>query len=1104
MKTAPFSGLLALLLASTAIQAHAADVPRYAAAPAWVKPTPIPKPGAKTDASSQLLLLDRQERLTPEGDAYYFESAQLIQTPEGLSDAATVNIVWSPDIETVVVHRIALIRDGNTIDLLADGRELVVLRREASLESATLDGRLTATLQPEGLEVGDVLDVAYTLERRDPVLAGAINSSISGVTARAVKSHVSQSWPSNVAMRWAITSDLPKPKVQTAAGMTEISWMLDSPEPATTPGGAPGRFARAGQLDSSSFADWQAVSRLMAPLYATAATLKPGGALAAEAAKIAAASTDPVVRANAALALVQDRIRYFYNGLGNGGYIPAAADLSWSRRFGDCKGKTVVLLSLLKALGIEAVPALVSSGDGDGLDTRPPAVQAFDHVIVRATIGGAVYWLDGTRAGDRQIGLIETPAFMWALPVTAAGSTLEALPSTLLKRPSVHVALEYDIRAGTSAPVPATMRITMRGPQAVELARNMGNAPAGKLKEGLSKAFAKDGAFVVDTASYTVDKETGDLLVSLAGKAKLTWQQTGIGRRYQLDEGMEQTTFFTERDAATATTGATGAGKPAVRTAKAEVAPFAIPPLSIAGHFTVLLPAGETRFSVTGADMDETVAGFRIKRTATMASDRVVVDTLFRSVRTELPYAETIAANPRLREITNNHIFLRDARYVPGKGEDAAVAAARPTTLDALLDSGSAAIDRGQFDRAIGDMDAAVKLAPRSARAFANRGIARMWQRDYALADKDFAAAETLDPKEIVWMRGRGAMLARQGRFADAEAMFGRALAVTEDDRFSLGWRVDCRRMLGKTDAALEDADALAALNGEGANAIQPRVAILVAAGRGDAAISAIDAAMTTPKPTPNDWAFRAATLESLDRHAEAATDYGKMLAEGQSVAAYLGRSRSRKTIDPKGALADAEAAVALDPRSSWAITARAELLADAKAYDRALAGLEVGPGAGLADTDAPLSLRLARADVYRRSGRPTEALAEIAAARTLATSGEALNELCWWEATKRFALDAAPADCRAAVALAPEQPAFLDSQGLALMQVGRDADAIAVFDHALALGPFLSASLYARGIARQRTGDLAGASRDIAAARVFAPTVATRYAEFGVVPARP
>ncbi len=81
--------------------------------------------------------------------------------------------------------------------------------------------------------------------------------------------------------------------------------------------------------------------------------------------------------------------------------MPARADETWQRRFGDCKGKTVLLLALLKELGIQAEPALVSLGGGDGLDERLPSLGAFNHVIVRATIGGKVYWLDGTRTGDR-------------------------------------------------------------------------------------------------------------------------------------------------------------------------------------------------------------------------------------------------------------------------------------------------------------------------------------------------------------------------------------------------------------------------------------------------------------------------------------------------------------------------------------------------------------------------------------------------------------------------------------------------------------------------------------------------------------------------------
>lgn len=55
-----------------------------------------------------------------------------------------------------------------------------------------------------------------------------------------------------------------------------------------------------------------------------------------------------------ALDLVQQQVRYVYVGLGGGTYLPASADETWNRRYGDCKGKTALLLALLGELGIAA------------------------------------------------------------------------------------------------------------------------------------------------------------------------------------------------------------------------------------------------------------------------------------------------------------------------------------------------------------------------------------------------------------------------------------------------------------------------------------------------------------------------------------------------------------------------------------------------------------------------------------------------------------------------------------------------------------------------------------------------------------------------------
>ena len=100
------------------------------------------------------------------------EQATRINASEALQGAGNLLLTWNPVTEALAIHRARILRGGRTIDLLANGRRFTVLRRESNLEAAMIDGELTATLQPEGLQVGDVLDLAYTLTRREPALAG--------------------------------------------------------------------------------------------------------------------------------------------------------------------------------------------------------------------------------------------------------------------------------------------------------------------------------------------------------------------------------------------------------------------------------------------------------------------------------------------------------------------------------------------------------------------------------------------------------------------------------------------------------------------------------------------------------------------------------------------------------------------------------------------------------------------------------------------------------------------------------------------------------------------------------------------------------------------
>ena len=96
-----------------------------------------------------------------------------------------------------MIHKLNIIRGDKVIDLLADGRKFVVLRRESNLDWAMLDGRLTANFQPEGLQVGDVVNIASTIQTRDPALRGYSTRFVSvrhqGVASRV---YLRTTWPS--------------------------------------------------------------------------------------------------------------------------------------------------------------------------------------------------------------------------------------------------------------------------------------------------------------------------------------------------------------------------------------------------------------------------------------------------------------------------------------------------------------------------------------------------------------------------------------------------------------------------------------------------------------------------------------------------------------------------------------------------------------------------------------------------------------------------------------------------------------------------------------------------------------------------------------------
>jgi len=66
-------------------------------------------------------------------------------------------------------------------------------------------------------------------------------------------------------------------------------------------------------------------------------------------------------------------------------------------------------------------------------------------------------------------------------------------------------------------------------------------------------------------------------------------------------------------------------------------------------------------------------------------------------------------------------------------------------------------------------------------------------------------------------------------------------------------------------------------------------------------------------------------------------------------------------------------------------------------------------------------------------------------------------------------------------------------------LRLGRPAEDVADYDAALKISPNEAQSLFGRGIAKLRSGDMTGGGADLAAAKAIKPRIAEKFFRYGV-----
>jgi tetratricopeptide (TPR) repeat protein/transglutaminase-like putative cysteine protease len=702
---------------------RAGDVPLYRPAPDWVKPAPPITPAQLTEAAPVSVLLDAQQRLQA-GEVWgYFDTATRIASAEMLAQAGTISLPWQPDKGDLVIHRVEIVRGTERVDLLAGSKRFTVIRREQRLEQRELNGELTATMPIEGLRIGDVVRVTASITRKDDALAGNVQTAVPLMVAPFRTGYIRQRllWPAADTVQWKVSGEGAKPILSTVGSYRELMLEGTLPKQPEIPGDAPVRFQRQAMVEASSFADWAAVSKAMAPLYAPQGLIAAGSPLAAEVTRIKAAETDQARRAALALDLVQDKVRYLYNGMAGGNYTPQKPADTWSLRYGDCKAKTLLLLALLHELGIEAEPVVAPAQAGDLAEGRLPSAGAFDHVLVKALVGGEALWLDGTAGGTRLADLKDAPPFRTALPLRSAGASLVATPFRAPARPDADVSVEIDQRAGVTLPSLVKVTMKLRGQPAAMLGFAASQADANQKRDLAQEVVGKvlGEARLADQA-FAYDAATGVGTLTASGMLTTMWKRERGRRRLSLDRGIDGLTFEPDR------------GRAAWRTI----------PVAIGGpertifRTRLLLPDGGKGYALAGdQQLAEPIAGRVITRRVSHVGELVTVEDDIATTLAEVPADAVVATRARVALAKSRLLEAVGPAGLPSHAAEVAMAK-RNGTLKPLLAVYNKAIANDPEDKGV----------------YHNRGAFMAGIYDYAAAIPDVGKVLAIEPSADMYL----------------------------------------------------------------------------------------------------------------------------------------------------------------------------------------------------------------------------------------------------------------------------------------------------------------------------------------------------------------
>lgn len=532
-KVARRGSLLAFALVHAFLQPAWGADPRpdvtTAPRPDWVTDEPVVSEEPPPTGGVSLVLLEVQSRYVHGEHTRFVRGLVRVANELGVRQAGQRRFDFVPPYERLVLHRLEIRRGSERLPKLKRD-DVRVLAQESGLDANVYRGERTAVVELTDLRVGDLIAFEYSVIGSNAVLGG----------------HVMERWllglPSGAgALQYRLLSDHPLLAMPAGGAPTtirpnrlgdlyEYTARASQLSPIEVDADIPAYFEPLPVIQITDFRTWQDVARWGAKLFQL--PKEPSKGVESLAARISHEQKTDGGRVLAALRAVQDSVRYVSLSLADSTHKPAPPDLVLERRFGDCKDKSLLLVAVLRAMGLNADVALVSAARGDALPSTLPTIGAFDHAIVCVELEKRRYWLDPTRLYQRG-GFADVAArgFHFALPLTDSETDLTFIVEPARQHPESRKKLQYHIEKMGG---PATLIVsTTYGGELAEFIRGLhaSTSPEEFAKQaGLAVTRAYERAHPFGETTFTDNEEANQLAVTQRFRLDDCWLSEEQGR----------------------------------------------------------------------------------------------------------------------------------------------------------------------------------------------------------------------------------------------------------------------------------------------------------------------------------------------------------------------------------------------------------------------------------------------------------------------------------------------------------------------------------------------------------------------------------------------